>query len=110
MSGKRLTVESSSNVLIRARHRRLRWAPGGIVLFMVVVVAALVIQQTLKRKHERDIKLQLQQFYDRKLVPLADAARQRNRKAADRAIQSLHVHFQGHHAGVKPFAEEVTGL
>lgn len=49
------------------------------------------------------------QFYRNDIVPLLDAALQRNRQAADRAIELLHARFDAHRAGVKPFAHDVSG-
>lgn len=49
------------------------------------------------------------QFYRNEIVPLLDAALQRNRQAADRAIELLHARFDAHRAGVKPFAHDVSG-
>ncbi len=49
------------------------------------------------------------QFYRNEIVPLLDAALQRNRQAADRAIELLHARFDAHRAGIKPFAHDVSG-
>lgn len=49
------------------------------------------------------------QFYRQEIVPLLDAALQRNRRAADRAIETLHERFNGHRAGIKPFSHDVSG-
>ncbi len=48
-------------------------------------------------------------FYRREISPLLDAALQRNRQAAARAIDALHERFDVHRVGVKPFAEDVSG-
>jgi hypothetical protein len=48
-------------------------------------------------------------FYRSDISPLLDAALQRNRRAADRALASLHERFNAHRAGVKPFADDVAG-
>lgn len=48
-------------------------------------------------------------FYRNEIVPLLDAALQRNRQAADRAIELLHARFDAHRAGIKPFAHDVSG-
>ncbi|HZK80473.1 MAG TPA: hypothetical protein VFC46_05380 [Humisphaera sp.] len=48
-------------------------------------------------------------FYRNEISPLLDAALRRNRQAADRAIESMHDRFNAHRAGVKPFANEVSG-
>jgi hypothetical protein len=48
-------------------------------------------------------------FYRSEISPLLDAALQRDRQAADRAIEALHERFDAHRAGVKPFAEDVSG-
>jgi len=49
------------------------------------------------------------QFYRNEIMPLLDAALQRNRQAADRATELLHARFDAHRAGVKPFAHDVSG-
>jgi len=49
------------------------------------------------------------QFYRNEIVPLLDAALQRNRQAADRATELLHARFDAHRAGIKPFAHDVSG-
>ena len=49
------------------------------------------------------------EFYNTEISPLLDAALQRNRRAADRAILSLHDRFNAHRAGVKAFAQDVSG-
>jgi hypothetical protein len=49
------------------------------------------------------------EFYRSQIAPLLDAALQRNRRAADRAVASLHERFNAHRAGVKAFAENIAG-
>jgi hypothetical protein len=49
------------------------------------------------------------EFYRNEISPLLDAALQRNRRAADRALLSLHDRFIAHRAGVKAFADDVSG-
>jgi hypothetical protein len=48
-------------------------------------------------------------FYRTSLSPLLDAALERNRLAANRALASLHERFAVHHAGARHFAEDVAG-
>jgi HAMP domain-containing protein len=48
-------------------------------------------------------------FYRSEISPLLDAALQRDRQAAARAIDALHERFDVHRAGVRPFAEDVSG-
>jgi hypothetical protein len=48
-------------------------------------------------------------FYRKEISPLLDAAVKRNREAADRAIALLHERFNAHRAGVRPFADDVSG-
>jgi hypothetical protein len=48
-------------------------------------------------------------FYRSEISPLLDAGLKRNREAADRAIALLHERFNAHRAGVRPFAEDVSG-
>jgi hypothetical protein len=49
------------------------------------------------------------QFFHDAISPPLDAALQRNRLAAERAIATLHDRFNTHRAGVMPFAEDVSG-